>query len=158
MRPVIIFDIDGTLANCEHRIHHIIHEVPKNWPAFDSKIMQDTPIEQMLLLNQMLSVEDAHDILLLTGRNERTRDATEEWLEIYDVMYDRMEMRGTHDFRPAAEIKMERLGKLGYAPEDVITIFEDDPNVTAALREAGYHVCCVDDRPYVEALQEGGRS
>lgn len=157
MRPVIIFDIDGTLADCEHRLHHILEEVPKNWPAFDSKIMDDTPIENMLDINSMVAWNPDIDILLLTGRNERVRDKTEEWLDLYYICYDHLEMRGEHDFRPADVIKLERLVKLGYAPEDVITIFEDDPKVTTTLREAGYHVCCVDDRPYEEALQEGGR-
>lgn len=29
----IVFDLDGTLADCEHRIHHITKE-PKDWRAF----------------------------------------------------------------------------------------------------------------------------
>lgn len=34
-RNAIIFDIDGTLANLDHRLRHILKE-PKDWDAFYS--------------------------------------------------------------------------------------------------------------------------
>ena len=157
MRPIIIWDIDGTLANCDERLPYLLNEVPPNWEAFDSLTLSDTPIEQMVTLNQLLSANMGINIVLLTSRNDTVREMTEEWLDLHSINYDSLEMRKDGDHRSAAIVKIERLGQLGYAPEDVITIFEDDPHVTTKLREAGYHVCLVDDRPYVHITNEGGR-
>jgi len=43
----VIFDVDGTLANCEHRMHWIRHR-PKNWAAFNRAMPYDTPIQDMI--------------------------------------------------------------------------------------------------------------
>jgi len=38
--PCYVFDIDGTIADGDHRLHHIVREAgdarPKNWRAFFS--------------------------------------------------------------------------------------------------------------------------
>jgi hydroxymethylpyrimidine pyrophosphatase-like HAD family hydrolase len=33
IKPMVVFDIDGTLADNEHRVHYL-HNHPKNWDAF----------------------------------------------------------------------------------------------------------------------------
>ena len=43
-RKAIIFDIDGTLANNEHRQHFLIEET-KNWEEFFRNMSKDSPIE-----------------------------------------------------------------------------------------------------------------
>ena len=49
---VCIFDIDGTLANCDHRLHYVKNK-PKNWDAFYSECMDDHviwPVAEILEL------------------------------------------------------------------------------------------------------------
>lgn len=154
----VIVDIDGTLADCEHRLHHILVG-EKDWPAFDAGIPDDTPIENMI---EMVRIFDGIDlnIILLTGRNERTRDATIEWLEQHGVPFHMLEMRDYHDHRPAVEIKVERLKELKIHPAHVLSIFEDEPKTVRALRDLGFHVCDVLEWKdgYAESLEQGGRN
>lgn len=42
MKPVIIFDIDGTLADCEHR-RYFLNETPPNWKSFNESMVTDCP-------------------------------------------------------------------------------------------------------------------
>ena len=72
-----IFDIDGTIADCNHRVHHL-SGARKNWAAFNAAMVNDTPIESTIKVMNALSHN--HAILLLTGRSEETRDVTEAWL------------------------------------------------------------------------------
>ena len=51
-KRICIFDIDGTLANCDHRLHHVKNK-PKNWDAFYDGCMDDQviwPVAEMLEL------------------------------------------------------------------------------------------------------------
>lgn len=55
MKQIVIFDIDGTLANAEHRVHHLQKE-PKDWDAFFAGCTQDTPIEPVMELVRLFFV------------------------------------------------------------------------------------------------------
>jgi hypothetical protein len=140
----VVFDIDGCIADCSHRLHFILREGKKDWPSFDAGIPLDTPIRNMIRLSQVL-YNSNYTIMLLTGRNERTRVATADWLHKHGIHYDQLEMRGLNDHRPAGQIKLERLTQLGWAPESVLSVFEDEPKTIRLLREHGYHVCAVDE-------------
>jgi hypothetical protein len=53
---LIVFDIDGTLANIEHRLHHV-RSKPKNWPAFDAGIPNDKVNEPVAaVFRELLSI------------------------------------------------------------------------------------------------------
>jgi len=138
-----IFDIDGTLADCTHRLHHIIGDT-KDWDAFDEVGYLDTPIYPMIRVCNALY--NAHfEILLLTGRNERVRSCTELWLEKWGVCYNRMLMRGLKDRRQDTEVKLELLNS-NYTPvqrESINSIFEDRQRLVDMFRAEGYHVCQV---------------
>lgn len=161
MKNVLIFDIDGTLANCNERLPHILQE-PVNWDTFDSLIHTDTPILGMIRLLQIVAINPLIDIILLTGRADRNtvRYDTIEWLKKQGIIelqtYDHLIMRGADDRRPASIVKLEHLSNWGYTPDSVITIFEDDPMTIKDLRAADYHVCNVDNRIFMPGEHEGG--
>jgi phosphoglycolate phosphatase-like HAD superfamily hydrolase len=46
---IVIFDIDGTLADVSERIHHV-RKKPKNWNAFSQGMAQDKAIHSMVRL------------------------------------------------------------------------------------------------------------
>ena len=39
----VIFDIDGTIADCNHRRHHVDGSGPVDWNAFRAETVNDTP-------------------------------------------------------------------------------------------------------------------
>jgi len=138
--PIVIFDIDGTLANAEHRVHHVT-KTPKDWPAFFKDMDKDEPIEGMVAMVDICHAAGTW-IMLLTGREETHREVTEEWLQTHGIPYDVLIMRRKGDRRGDDIIKVEALAKhLSQEDrDDIVTIFEDRKRVVVALREAGYHV------------------
>lgn len=109
----IIFDIDGVLADCSHRLP-FIKNGQKDWNAFYSpeEMMKDEPIEAGIDLFRSLDARDDMALWLVTGRPERTRDATAKWLKKYDincVSYIPLLMRDDGDHRPAHMIKREHV-------------------------------------------------
>jgi uncharacterized HAD superfamily protein len=99
---VCIFDIDGTLANCDHRLHYVKNK-PKNWDAFYSECMDDHiiwPVAEMLEL-----FRKNHLIYIVTGRPERNRELTELWLNNNKIYFDKLILRGDRDFRKSPDYK-----------------------------------------------------
>ena len=122
----VIFDIDGTLANCEHRIHWV-RSKPKNWPAFNRAMKNDTPNWDIVYLLRTF-YSDGLTILIASGRSEDDRAVTEKWLnEVAKVqgMYEKLYMRASKDYRSDDIVKSEILDQMridGYDP----TIAVDD--------------------------------
>lgn len=139
-QPVVVVDIDGVLADCKHRLQYILKDCKhKDWEAFDRLTPYDTPIKPTIKIVNLLR-EDGHTIILLTGRGERVREATETWLEYHGVRYDRLLMRSEGDRRPAWTVKMQKLHRENLGPHNVFCIFEDEPETVRRMRERGFLV------------------
>jgi hydroxymethylpyrimidine pyrophosphatase-like HAD family hydrolase len=140
-KMLVVFDIDGTLANCEHRLHHVLSK-PKNWPAFDAGIPNDTVIPQVAAM--FFTLRDAgHDIVFATGRNDRSRDDTVAWLTANDFWcpLSHLYMRSKDDYRSDDIVKRELLDDIvadfGKKPD---MVFEDRPRVVKMWRDNGIFV------------------
>jgi translation initiation factor IF-3 len=85
--------------------------------------------------------------MLLTGRNERVRELTDGWLKDHNVHYHHLIMRPHKDHRDDTIVKLEQLNNfLSENPDvKVQTIFEDRRRLVVAFREAGFHVCQVEE-------------
>ena len=128
-----IFDIDGTLADCNHRVHHLQGET-KNWQAFNAAMADDSPIESTITVMNALSHNFA--ILLLTGRSEETRAVTEAWLERHGIEADCLLMRGADDFRKDWEMKADFVSEI-VRKFDVHGAFDDSEGVLDMLNRFG---------------------
>src|SRR3954469_9064306 len=73
-----VFDIDGTLADLSHRLHHI-EKKPKNWRAFFAASANDKAIAHICDLARHLS--KAKPVVFVSGRSAEIRKETEDWLE-----------------------------------------------------------------------------
>lgn len=139
---LICFDLDGTLANIEHRLDYI-RSKPKNWAAFDAGIPNDKvnePVARVFL--SMAASDFDNEIILASGRNERTRQATEDWLELNGFgHYDKLYMRKANDYRSDDIIKNEIIDEIvsdyGKLPD---LWFDDRPRVVKAVRARGIFV------------------
>ena len=76
MTRAYIFDIDGTLANGEHRRHHI-EKAPKDWDTYFLLCYLDEPIPHIFELARDLDKAGA-EIVYVTGRRSAIRVATEK--------------------------------------------------------------------------------
>lgn len=143
-----IFDLDQTLADIKHRIHHILKEKP-DWDSFYKEVPNDTPIEDNCKLIRDLEIMDV--VVILTGRSEQTLKDTQKWLNKNKIIYDYLIMREVGDHRPDHIVKPELLNKflLKYNKykEDVKVIFEDKKSMVDMWRALGYtcHQVCKGD-------------
>jgi hydroxymethylpyrimidine pyrophosphatase-like HAD family hydrolase len=137
---LVVFDIDGTLANIEHRLDYV-RSKPKNWKAFDAGIPNDKVNEPVAtVMCNMASW--GHNIILASGRNERSRDATVAWLDANDLsLYEKLYMRKADDYRSDDIVKQEILDQIiadyGKKPD---MVFDDRKRVVDMWRRNGIWV------------------
>ncbi|HSJ87407.1 MAG TPA: HAD family acid phosphatase [Anaerolineales bacterium] len=130
---IVIFDIDGTLADISERIHHIKRK-PKNWNAFNAGMAQDKAIHSMLRLCNILYASGLQ-IILCSGRNERNRPETVEWLSRQGVNYHELLLRRDEDYRPDAVVKRELIQNLD--KNRILFVVEDRSRVVEMWRSEG---------------------
>jgi hypothetical protein len=134
--PLAVFDLDNTLADTAHR-QHFLETRPRNWDAFFAAAPQDPPIPEGVAL----AVESAGEceVVYLTGRPERCRRDTLDWLAGHGLPEGRVYMRGNADRRPARYTKLEILRRLARTRE-VRMLVDDDELVCEDAERAGFTV------------------
>lgn len=153
-RPLAVFDLDGTLADTRHRLH-FLDSRPRDWDAFFAAAPADPPLAEGVDL--ALAGAAGHEVVYVTGRPERCRRDTVEWLERHGLPEGRLMMRGDRDRRPARVTKPELLRTLA-RNRTVALVVDDDPLVCDAYEEAGFRVVragWMAAQPVLEEAQEG---
>lgn len=141
MIPAYVFDLDGTLADCSHRLHHI-QKQPKDWDAFFADVGNDAPIPHMVSLLMHLRFgkrsTTAYDIVLVSGRSDQCRAQTNAWISRHLQMDNPpLFMRRAGDHRDDSIVKIEILANVRAAGFEPIMVFDDRDRVVAAWRAAG---------------------
>ena len=144
-KPVIVFDIDGTLANCDHRIGLITvdSKQKKDWAKFHAGIPNDAPHEHMVWLAR--SCFGRANVIICTGRMEDSRVMTEDWLKKHKVPYDQIYMRISKDYRTDNIVKVELLNQIRKEWGEPYIWFDDRKRVVDAIRAEGVPVCQVSE-------------
>ena len=130
---LVIFDIDGTLADVSERIHHVSKK-PKNWNAFFAGMAQDKAIHSMVRLCNILHASGIQ-IILCSGRSEEHRAQTVAWLAQQGVNYHALLLRKDKDRRSDTEIKRELLATLDKSK--ILFVVEDRSRVVEMWRSEG---------------------
>lgn len=122
MRKALLSDIDGTISDRSHRLHHL--EGKKDWKSFFSEMHNDPPIMKTISrIENLLSNYDT--LIFVTGRPEKYRFETEKWIQNNtDFKNYELLMRANNNFEKDVIIKKEMLNKIR-ENFDVDTIFED---------------------------------
>ena len=141
MTKIIVFDIDGTLANIEHR-RGFVASKPKNFKAFNAAIPQDTPHEEIVFLAQTFA-EQGHPVLLCSGRGEGERDVTVKQMNDFGVDFLKLFMRKAGDYRKDSIVKVELLAQIREQFGEPFLWFDDRQQVVDAIRAEGIKVCQV---------------
>lgn len=135
MKPLYIFDLDGTLADIEHRRHLVQKSIcpccggvvfvdlePTNfcescngtgwkkpdWPEFYRQCVHDTP--KWPVINTLISLaRQGADVWIWSGRSSEVMNETREWLQRY-IPSDELEeielcMRREGDYTPDEQLK-----------------------------------------------------
>ena len=143
MMADVIFDVDGTLMDIDHRRHHV-EQKPRNFDKFREDMIWDTPNKDVVMMAKLLK-EAGHRIIICTGRLEQDKDLTLKQLKDAGVKYDLALFRGKWEqYHPDDDIKENMLAdmkKLGFNPT---MAFDDRDRVVSMWRLNGLRVFQVD--------------
>ena len=134
MKPkAIIFDIDGTLADCRHRLHHL-----PNYDKFFAEMDKDVPVAGTVALAKALC-GSFYQVFFVSGRPSNHRLVTQQWLEdnLYQIDPTHLYMRRAGDHRPDHIIKDEIRQEIEKT-YDIRLVIDDRPKVVDMWRRAGY--------------------
>jgi len=164
-KKIIICDIDGTIANLQHRLHFIRNAdgtkkkyKDADWDSFHTACADDEPYTDNIEILQslVLGMGDGcnvcgaveREFYFFSGRNESVRTETIEWLQRHvPITEDRdweLYMRSEGDRRPDTQVKYQMMYELKIAPEDVLCILDDRQLVVDMWRENGFRCLQVD--------------
>lgn len=145
----IVFDIDGVLADCSHRLKYIQGK-NKDYDKFYSseEVMKDRLIlditDIIIALGNFddytgVDEEDQIRIIFVSGRNRKCLSSTIRWLEKNLNVYineDNLFLRSENDWRPAYQIKEDLIKKhIGF--ENILFAFDDDDEVNDMYKKHG---------------------
>lgn len=140
----IIFDLDGTLCDVEHRRVYV-QTTPKNWDAFNNACVLDTPLAHTRAVYEALDWVGNYTILFFSGRSGENYPETVEWLNTHinqkperlGRTEDRLLMRADKDRRPDTIVKKEMLDWIREQGADVFFTVDDRQSVVDMWRENG---------------------
>ena len=140
----IICDLDGTLADLTHRLHHVKGD-KKNWDAFHAQCVNDKPHDDVIRIVDTFRLGNCgcayprNNLYILSGRNEVVRAETTRWLEDNTPFVDIvLAMRKAYDHRPDTEVKRDMVRELGLTPDNTLCVFDDRQCVVDMWRELGF--------------------
>jgi len=94
-KNIVIFDLDGTLANIDKRREISTKPNGKlDWEIFFNagNIQLDTPNAPVVKCAQMFK-QNGFKIIIFSGRNDRSFHTTDSWLKQHNVPFDLLVMR-----------------------------------------------------------------
>ena len=125
-KRIAIIDVDGTIADCSHRLHHIEKD-EKDWDTFYNLAHYDAPLKDNIKKIKKLLKKNGLFPFFVTGRSNAIEWDTRDFIEKYFTKGKnyKLRMRKSEDRRSAADVKKEILHTLlkHYAVE---MWFEDD--------------------------------
>lgn len=123
--PCVVFDVDGVLANADHRQDVLFADGGrKNWKGFFALAGDDSLIEEVARLTHLLD-RDLR-VVLLTARPTTNRSITLTWLGEHHVRWDLLVMRPDGDFRSSPDAKRMAVHELRHAGFEPRLAFDDD--------------------------------
>jgi acid phosphatase class B len=142
MKDLVIFDLDGTLANIDARRKLSTKDNGKmDWDKFFDpvNIDLDLPNDPVIKMAQLLN-DSGHTIIIFSGRSKATKDATRNWLEKNNVPFDVLKMRPTGHpwaFMPDDKLKQGWLDDLIQDHNRILCVFDDRDKVVKMWRDNG---------------------
>jgi len=135
-QKAIIVDIDGTLANVDHRLKYLIApKVNGLKKEFHDRLLSDKL--NIWCKEIIIKFSKEYKIILLTCRPELYREMTIKWLLKQGIEHDFLYMRAIDDSRPDYIIKKELYYTKIQEYYSVSFILEDRKTVVEMWRKLG---------------------
>jgi len=143
LKNTIIFDLDGTIALVDKRREASkLPDGKMNWDEWSnpSNIKLDEPNEPVIKMAQLFA-EDGFNIVILSGRSDKTILTTKSWLIRNRVPFHKLVMRPhkTMNFVPDEILKKDMLDK-HIDIDDIFMVVDDRQKVVDMWRSLGLTV------------------
>lgn len=137
MKDIIVVDLDGTLANIDHRLHFIKQEKP-DWKGFYKACNKDSVNEWCFALIRALTAL-GKDVRIVTARSQEAYLLTSNWLQehgVDDYIYKFHFVRGIGDYTSDDELKIKWLNESGLK-DRILFVVDDRQRVVDMWRKEG---------------------
>ena len=137
MDKIVIFDLDGTLALIDKRRDLSMVDGKRDWDIFFNPVNIDLDEPNIPVINmaQLLNAQ-GFGIVILSGRADKTKFRTMDWLDKHDVPFDLLQMRpADKHFMPDNELKQQWLD--GLDKDSIFAVFDDRNQVVDMWRSNG---------------------
>lgn len=134
---VLVFDLDGVLADAAHR-QHFLHLADPDWESFYAGVVHDAPLASGASLAAAMHPE--LPIVILTGRVDAVAGATVEWLTAHGVRWDLLICRPPDDSDEAThavDYKRVEIGRLREAGILPVLAVDDNRKIVTMYEESG---------------------
>lgn len=135
-RTLALLDLDGVLANDNHRVQHALD---KQWDKYFAKdaILQDGVWPQGKALHDTLRDDPDTEIQYLTGRREDLTSVSMLWLMISGFSRGKVRTRPfTAAGVPLANFKSDVIKQIKQErPGVLVVLYDDDPEVIKQVRK-----------------------
>lgn len=146
MQQAVVFDLDDTLSDTEHR-SDLLEREPKDWRGYFAQAYADAPIKAMTELFALecdfANMLPGRCVHVWTGRGMEVMDATLDWLDLNvqtNSTYT-LVMRATGDHRDHVELKRSLHARLTESGGHVLRAYDDSERMVRYWRENA--VCCL---------------
>lgn len=135
-KQTIIFDVDGTIADVEHR-RHFVNGGNKDWDAFRNATVDDTPVQWVCDIAKRF-IAQGDNVAFFSARNESEREVTEKQIsEWIGDNHQGLFLRPNGDFRRDDEFKSELADKFEELGGKIDLVFDDRNQVVEMWRNRG---------------------
>jgi len=128
-----VFDLDGTLAQVDHRRPALEGDRP-DWHSFNKASLFDPPADAVV--NVARALDPHYELWIVSGRSDSVERETRGWLRKHNVPFDTLIMRSASDHRPDHELKREWALHYDFV-SSVLAVFDDRDSVVSMWRALG---------------------
>ena len=146
----VIFDVDGTIADVEHRRHFVNGNTMdgrtnNDWVSFRKETVNDTPVQWVCDIAKRF-IAQGDEVAFFSARNESEREITEKQIsEWIGDGHKGVFLRPDDSYEPDEVFKSELADKFEEMGGKIDLVFDDRNKVVDMWRQRGTTVVQVAD-------------
>ena len=138
MKPLVIFDLDGTLSDAAHR-RHLVEGEKRYFDKFYDECYKDGPMLATFAVARGLHAT-GHELWVFSGRTDRVAVLTATWFIKHEIahLFSRMQFRPEGDYTPDDQLKLQWFEQMSRDDRHrLVLTFDDRDRMVKMWRSLG---------------------